>query len=202
MNEKDRDRALHIRTTSLGERADQSSHYHHYEATAYWMLDELFNHYMLEKTDGFVDFGCGKGRVLYYVHNRFGVPVTGVEMNQQLYQEALANEETYRENRKKTSSAIRIEYCLAEKYQIEANQNCFFLFNPFSLQIFMKVVGNILLSVEQQKRTVDIILYYPATEYSDYLETRTPFRLLQEVKVPGLSAINQRERFAIYRLEG
>ena len=51
MNEKDRDRALHIKTNSVGEKLDQSSHYHHYEATAYWMLDELFNQYSLEKTD-------------------------------------------------------------------------------------------------------------------------------------------------------
>lgn len=202
MNEKERDRALYIRTTSYGERADQSSHYHHYEATSYWMLDELFNEYKLKKTDGFVDFGCGKGRVLYYVHNRFQAQVTGVEMNQQLYQEALENELSYIQNRKKENASIRIECCLAEEYQIEETESCFFLFNPFSLQIFMKVVNNILLSVERKKRTVDIILYYPAVEYAEYLETSTPFDLLQEVKVPGLSRINQRERFAIYRFVG
>lgn len=202
MNEKDRDRALHIKTNSVGEKLDQSSHYHHYEATAYWMLDELFNQYSLEKTDVFVDFGCGKGRVLYYVHNRFQVSVTGVEMNQQLYQAGLENEETYRRNRKKDDNVIRIECCLAEKYEIEASENCFFFFNPFSLQIFMKVVGNILFSVEQNKRRVDILLYYPATAYTDYLETNTPFEFFKEVKVPGLSVINQRERFVVYRFEG
>lgn len=202
MNEKERDRALHIRTTSFEEQVDQSPHYHQYEATSYWMLDELFDAFPLEKTDGFVDFGCGKGRVLYYVHNRFHSQVTGIEMNPQLYQEALANEISYIQSRKKEGGSIRLERCLAEEYQIEATENCFFLFNPFSLQIFMKVVNNILLSVETDKRPVTIILYYPATEYIDYLETSTPFDLLQEVKVPGLSRINQRERFAIYRFGG
>ena len=201
MIEKNRDRALHIKTTSVGERLDQSSHYHQYEATAYWMLDELFNQYTLEKTDVFVDFGCGKGRVLYYVHNRFQASITGVEMNQHLYRAGLENEETYRKNRKKDSGAIQFECCLAEKYVIKANENRFFLFNPFSLQIFMKVVDNILFSVAQQKRTVDIILYYPATAYTDFLEMNTPFELFKEVNVPGMSSINSRERFAIYRLE-
>ena len=202
MNEKDRDRALHIKTTSVGEPLDQSSHYHHYEATPYWILDELFNAYKLEKTDGLVDYGCGKGRILYYVHNRFQIPVTGIEMNQQLYQEALANGTSYMRNRKKSSGSVRIECCYAEKYEVAASENCFFLFNPFSLQIFMKTVDQILASVERHKRTVDIILYYPAMEYTEYLETSTPFKLYQEVKMPGISEINTRERFSIYRLEG
>ena len=200
MNEKHRDIELHIKTSDVGEQEDQSPHYHHYEATSYWMLDELFKHYQLGQSDAFVDYGCGKGRVLYYVHNRFQVSVTGVEMNQSHYQDALANEKMYLKHNNKNGDLIRIECCLAEDYQIKENENCFFFFNPFSLQIFINIVNNILNAVEQNKRTVDIILYYPAIEYMDYLETRTPFELFQNVGIPGISEINARERFLIYRL--
>lgn len=201
VNEKERDRALHIQTRSVGERLNQSSHYHHYEATPYWMLDELFGAYEIDRKGTFVDFGCGKGRVLFYVHHHFHIPVVGVEMNDQLYREALLNEASYLQNKKKASKPIRVEHEFAESYQIEDNNTCFFLFNPFSLQIFMKVIHNILHSVEKNRRIVDVILYYPADEYIDYLETKTPFTLWKDVKMPRLSKINAREKFSIFRLD-
>ncbi len=199
MNEKERDRLLRIHTRNVGERATQSAHYHHYEATSYWMLDELFNIYEVDQKSTFVDFGCGKGRLLFYVHHYFHVPVVGVEMNDQLYREALSNEASYIQYKKRNKTPIRIEHEFAERYQIEKEEATFFLFNPFSLEIFTKVIHNILRSVEENPRTVDVILYYPAEEYIEFLETKTPFRLWEEVNIPRLSKINRREKFSIYR---
>lgn len=200
MNEKERDRSLHIQTRSVGERMNQTAHYHHYEATSYWMLDELFKEYEIDSSGTFVDFGCGKGRVLFYVHHHYHVPVVGVEMNEQLYRAALVNEASYLQSKKKLKQPIRIEHEIAENYVINETDTCFFLFNPFSLQIFSKVIRNILRSIEKNSRTVDIILYYPAEEYIDYLESETPFTLVQEVKMPRLSEINPREKFSVFRL--
>ena len=201
MRERDHERLLRIKTTFLGEWLDQPDDYYHYEATPYSTLDALFHEYELRKTDGFVDFGCGKGRATIYVHNRFQVPVTGIEMNEQLYDETLVNKVNYIQEIKKESGSIHVTCCLAEDYEVKATENRFFLFNPFSVHIFMKVVENILLSVEQQRRDVDIILYYPHTKYIEYLETNTDFKLLKEVKVPGLQNINNNERFLIFRFE-
>lgn len=198
---KDYDKLLHIKTTYLGIYPDQSSHYNHYEATPYSILYTLFRDYQLEKTDGFVDFGSGKGRLLYYVHSLFGSAVTGIEMNEKLHQVTLQNKETYLRKGKKHGNPIQIECCLAEDYQVQKVDNCFYFFNPFSVQIFMKVVRNILESVEEEERSVDIILYYPTTEYIHYLETKTSFELLQEIQIPGLYPKNENERFLIYRLE-
>lgn len=199
MNEKERDRLLRIHTRNLGERVNQSAHYHHYEATSYWMLDELFDVYEINKNRTFVDVGCGKGRLLFYVHHYFQVPVVGIEMNEQLYREALLNEASYLQHKKRNRQSIRIEHAYAERYQIEASEGTFFLFNPFSLQVFARVVHNILESVETYPREVDIILYYPAEEYKEYLEAETPFHIWKEVKIPRLSKINSREKFIIYR---
>ena len=41
----------------------------------------------LDKSDSVVDFGCGRGRVAFYIHNRFHVPVTGIEANDKTYEE-------------------------------------------------------------------------------------------------------------------
>lgn len=201
MNEKERDRLLRIQTRNLGERETQSVHYHHYEATSYWMLDELFNVYEMNKKSTFVDFGCGKGRLLFYVHHYFHVSVVGVEMNTKLYREALSNEASYLAHKKRNGKPIRIEREFAEQYQIEKDEATFFLFNPFSLQIFMKVIHNILRSAVEYPRTVDVILYYPAEAYIDYLEHETPFQLWKEVNIPKLSTINKREKFSIYRYD-
>ena len=50
-----------------------------YEATPYRALEQLFLQYKLKNNARVVDFGCGRGRGLFYIHNRFQVPVTGVE---------------------------------------------------------------------------------------------------------------------------
>ena len=199
MNEKEYDRLHRIKTTDLGERAIQSSHYSHYEATSYSLLNILFQEYKLKNSDGFVDYGCGKGRVLFYVHNRFQASVTGIEMNENLYQKAIINQTNYIRKVKNNKATINIECCLAEKYDVKVTENRFYFFNPFSIQIFRKVVDNILRSVEKKQREVDIILYYPTPEYIEYLETETPFELFQEVKVSGLYQINNNERIVILR---
>ena len=202
MNEKEYDRLLKIQTGGTWEWLYQSIHYNRYEATPYAAIDELFQEYELKRADGVVDFGCGKGRLLFYIHHRFHVRGTGVEVNGQLYQEAIENQADYMKKRKRVDDSIHFECCAAEDYKIEKEENCFYFFNPFSIQIFMKVVRNILLSVEKYQRSVDIVLYYPTAEYIQFLEMYTPFQLWKEVKVSKLYEKNDNERFLIFRYEG
>ncbi|MGG3448344.1 class I SAM-dependent methyltransferase [Domibacillus aminovorans] len=200
MDEKDYDRLLRIKTAGTLEGLSRSVHYNRYEATPYEALDELFAEYDLKKTDQVVDYGCGKGRLPFYVHHRFHVTVTGIEMNGHLYQEALENQASYMQKMKKAGGSVHFERGLAEEYEVEQADNRFYFFNPFSIQIFMKVVDNILRSVEQQNRSVDLILYYPTTEYVHFLETSTAFALFKEVMVSDLYEQNENERFLIFRL--
>lgn len=196
---KDYDNLLYIKTTNTIVRAENSPHYHHYEATPYSILYTLFEEYKLQRTDSFVDFGSGKGRLLFYVHNLFGASVTGVEMNEYLHKKTKKNKKRYLKQAKQKAE-IQLECCLAEEYLVKATNNVFYFFNPFSVQIFMKVINNILDSVERYPREIDLILYYPSTVYIHYLERNTSFKLLKEVRVPGLYKINENERFLIYRL--
>ena len=191
VNEKEYDNLLRIKTGGTLELLSQSAHYNRYEATPYEALDGLFNTYELQRTDGFVDFGCGKARVSFYVHHYFGASVTGIEMNGQLYQDAIENLAKYRRKAKHHGGAIRFERCFAEKYKIDTSENKFYFFNPFSIQIFMTVIGNILLSVERMTRPVDVILYYPTAEYVQYMDNQTPFELWKEVKIDRLYDRNE-----------
>ncbi|MBW9235542.1 hypothetical protein JQK62_25785, partial [Leptospira santarosai] len=86
-------------------------------------------------------------------------------MSGKLYQDALENLQSYDMNGKKTKGLITFERCLAEDYKIDSRDDVFYFFNPFSEQIFMKFVGNILDSVDMHKRSIDLILYYPSSAY-------------------------------------
>ncbi|PUB11642.1 SAM-dependent methyltransferase [Paenisporosarcina sp. OV554] len=199
MNDTDFDRLLHIKTMGMLEVINQSAHYNRYEATPYKAIEEFFNEYELNNMQNVVDFGSGKGRLPFYIHHRFLISVRGIEMSNKLYRESIENLESYMQKTKKKKNLITFEKCLAQEYEIKSQDNVFYFFNPFSVQIFMKVVENILQSIDQQERSVDLILYYPTIEYIQFLNTRTTFKLVKEVKVSGLYEHNENERFLLFR---
>ncbi|MFF2754562.1 SAM-dependent methyltransferase [Psychrobacillus sp. NPDC058041] len=201
MKEQDQDRFLRVKTEGIREWQHQSAHYNRYEATPYIALKALFDDYACNSNDKFVDFGSGKGRFPFYIHHHFHVSVTGVEMSGQLYQEAMENLIKYLERAKHSRASIQFERILAQEYEVDYRENRFYFFNPFSIQIFQKVISNIILSVESHPRSVDIILYYPTSDYIQFLELNTAFELLKEVKVPELYDQNSNERFMIFRYE-
>ena len=75
MEERRRDELLGIRTTGIREWTDNNVQYNRYEGTPYDALDVLSEKYEFRDIDRVVDFGCGRGRVMFYLHNRFHLPV-------------------------------------------------------------------------------------------------------------------------------
>ena len=200
MKEKYYDKLLNINTIGNQNFKYTSIHNHHYEPTLYIALEELFENYNLNKNDHIVDFGCGMGRMIFYINYRFGSYVTGVEMNLKNYEQALINKINYIRKNKKSEDKINFEYNLAQKYEISILDNKFYFFNPFSIQIFSKVIDNILESYEKNMREIDIIMYYPTVEYLNFLEYKTPFILNQEIYLKDLYKKDFREKFVIYSL--
>ncbi|SOC05906.1 methyltransferase family protein [Ureibacillus xyleni] len=196
MKESYYDKILNINTRETIAEVNNSVYYHPYEPTPYSALEELFKHYTINCSDTIVDFGCGKGRLNFFTNYLFHTSCVGIEMNQQFLNEASHNLKSYQFN----SGQIHFVNCYAEKYKIEAQQNKFYFFNPFSVQVFMKVVNNILRSVEENPREVDIILYYASNDYRYFLENSTTFELVKEVNLPNLYEKNPYEQFLIYRL--
>lgn len=197
MVEKKFDQLLGIRTDGIRKWRGNVP-YNRYEPTPYVALEKLFQAYRIEEEDEVVDFGCGRGRVSFYIHHRFQVPVTGIENNDKTFEEALDNEASYRRDREHITAPLELEYGLAEMYEIEETENCFYFFNPFSVNIFKKVVDNIMTSIKQHDRPVDLILYYPLPEYKWFLKQKTPFRLINKVRVPEANH-GKRGKFKIYR---
>lgn len=199
MAERKIDRNLGIKTIGIREWEGETDSYNRYEATPYAALDKLFQKYKLTKKDQVVDFGSGRGRVSFYIHNKFNIPVTGIENNDKTYEEALYNKAVYKQKTKHLKAPICFEYGLAEHYSVKPEDNRFYFFNPFSVDIFKQVIRNILISVKETKRPVDIILYYPLPEFKKYLKKKTPFKLINKIKAPGDHG--KYGKFLVYRLK-
>jgi SAM-dependent methyltransferase len=191
------DKILNVKTTGDQKGFLRSLHYHRYEPTPYTALELFVKEYTFNSNDTVVDFGCGKGRLNFYINYLFNTFVVGIEMNEIFYHEALENRNSYLKNFKNRSDKISFQCSLAEEYTIAPNENRFYFFNPFTVQIFMNVVKNIMLSVEKYDREVDLILYYPSEDYIYFLENQTPFELALEVNLPDN---NINERFLVYRM--
>ena len=199
MDEQYYENLLNIKTSGKQDLNETSIHYNRYEPTDYSSLEKFFSEYSLKETDSIIDFGSGKGRLNFFINNKFNAKVTGIEMNTFFYNEALKNKSSYIECSKKYENKISFINCLAEEYSIKDEDNIFYFFNPFSLQIFMKVLENILTSFCKCSRQIDIIIFYPSTDYIFFLENSTLFNLVLELKLDNFKN-DPNERFLVYRL--
>lgn len=199
MEERKIDGQLGIRTTGIREWKKEDGPYNRYEATPYKALETLFTKYSFKENDQVVDFGCGRGRVSFYIHYHFQIPVSGVENNDKTFDELLKNEEIYLRKHRHIEAPLYFEFGLAENYEIQPTETVFYFFNPFSLKIYKKVVNNILKSVEEHERSVDLIFYYPLSSFKHFMRS-TSFALINKVEVPEVGH-GKHGKFLIYRLQ-
>ena len=199
MKEQYYENLLNIKTAGKQDLEETSIHYNRYEPTNYEWLNDLFKEYKLCESDSVVDFGCGKGRLNFYLNYLFGCEVTGIEMNKYFYKQALSNKKDYIDKQKVKEDKVNFVCTFAEKYEIKERDNKFYFFNPFSVEIFMKVLDNILGSVYEFKRDVELIIFYPSDDYIFFLEQYTVFSLVKEVRLENFES-DGRDRFVIYRM--
>ena len=62
----------------------------------------LFTH--RKKTDVFVDYGCGMGRLNFYIEKRYSLSSTGVEYSPVYYEKALENKKHITETKTRYTS--------------------------------------------------------------------------------------------------
>ncbi|MGL5069553.1 MAG: class I SAM-dependent methyltransferase [Sarcina sp.] len=199
MKEQYYENLLNIKTSGKQDLEETSIHYNRYEPTNYDWLNDLFKEYKLTESDSVIDFGCGKGRLNFYLNYLFNCEVTGIEMNKYFYKQALSNKKDYIEKHKACEDKVNFVCTFAQKYEIREKDNKFYFFNPFSVEIFMKVLDNILGSVYEFKRDIELIIFYPSDDYIFFLEQYTVFSLVKEVRLKDFES-DGRDRFVIYRM--
>ena len=86
MKERKIDKKLGIRTVGIREWNDNNVQYNRYEPTPYKALAKLCKRYKFKDINRIVDFGSGRGRVAFYLHNRLQIPVVGIEANDKTFE--------------------------------------------------------------------------------------------------------------------
>ena len=87
------DKLLQIKTT--GRDASNSDIYRYpYEPTPYSVLERLANSGFITKKDLVLDYGCGKGRVDFYLSYQTKAHTIGIEYDERIYQSAIENQKT------------------------------------------------------------------------------------------------------------
>ena len=191
------DKLLQIQTTGRDESgADQ---YHHpYEPTPYCVLERLVGSGLIGGDDVVLDYGCGKGRVDFFLSYRTKAQTIGIEYDARIYQAAV-------ENRNSVISKGKPRFVLtsAEEYPVPGEVNRCYFFNPFSQEILHKVMARILASYYENPRAIFLFFYYPADEYMGYLMGVEELEFYDEIECDDLFAgRDPRERILIFQLPG
>ncbi len=168
------------------------------ESTEYKDLELFIQKYNFLENPRLVDFGSGKGRIVYYFNYMKDMPATGIEVNNVSYYHLQENYRGYAEKFPEKAAGIQLLELPAETYDIKNTDNLFYFFNPFTVKIFKQVVQRIENSIQISPREVDIVLYYPGFDYTYYLEKFTDFHLIQTIKT-SMYYINSRECFKVFR---
>lgn len=123
-------------------------------------LRKLFQSLQVPVDEGFVDIGCGKGRVLMLAAEYGFTWVTGVEFSPQLCEVAQAN---LRLTNKRLGGALRVDIVNidAADYEIDDRQSVFFVYNPFDDYVFRQVLENMEVSVRRRPRKLLLIYHNP-----------------------------------------
>ena len=186
-----------MRIQTCGRDESGADEYHHpYEPTPYSILERLAASGLIGKDDGVLDYGCGKGRVGFFLSYRTKVKTIGIEYDEHIYQGAL-------ENQKTTVSRIKPDFMLtrAEEYEVPRSVNRCYFFNPFSVEIFRKVMIRIIESWYDNPREIFLFFYYPADAYISYLMTVDELEFYDEIECDDLFGGNDmRERIMIFQL--
>lgn len=192
---------LGIESTEVVYNNRYNDEYYRYEPTSYSGLICAFDALdgVITKYDRLVDFGCGKGRVLFYVNQRFQCEVCGIEVDEEVYEAALDNRAYYNTRFRDSMNRIEIINGKAEEYPVCPEDTIFYFFNPFDLKIFQSVIGNIMQSIEANPRKIYLVLYYPKEDYRKYLQYHH-FSLYKIAKLPNYD-MDWNEKVVIYTYE-
>ena len=124
------DKLLHIQT--MGRDDSNSDQYRYpYEPTPYSVLERLANTGYIRKNNTLLDYGCGKGRVDFFLSYQTRCRSIGIEYDERIYQKAV-------ENKDKAVSGGRtsMELANAEIFAVPENADRMYFFTIRQMNIY------------------------------------------------------------------
>lgn len=167
-----------------------------YEPTPYCILQALANSGYITKRDKIIDYGCGKGRVDFFLAYSTKAKMIGVEYDERLYNRALDNH-----FRAISSNRVEIVHCNAKDYLIDDDVTAAYFFNPFSIEILSYVINNIREAKKRTNKEYKLFFYYISKEYLEFIKENNDIILLENIDCMDLfNNKDKREYIAIYKL--
>ena len=194
-SEKTWDKLLKIKTTGRDD-SNSDQYRYPYEPTPYGVLERLANSGYIGKKDVVLDYGCGKGRVDFFLSYQTKARTIGIEYDERIYQSAI-------ENQKNAVSKSKTEFVLerAENYEVPELVNRCYFFNPFSVELLRKVMARIIKSYYENPREMFLMFYYPSEEYISYLLTVDELEFYDEIDCGDLfEKKDSREQIMVFVL--
>lgn len=189
------DKLLRIKTTGRDDSmADQ--YRYPYEPTPYSVLERLAGSGYISKRNVLLDYGCGKGRVDFYLSYQTRCRTMGIEYDPRMYERALSNQQTAVSGRRASFVLVN-----AEQYPVPAEVDRCYFFNPFSVEILQKVMARIRDSYYENPRNIQLYFYYPSDEYVAYLMTQELLMFVDEIDCGDLfEGKDPREKILIFEI--
>jgi len=189
------DLSLRINTTGRDDLSSDEYRYP-YEPTPYRVLERLAGSGLIGSSDVVLDYGCGKGRVGFFLSCQTNATTIGIEYDNRIYKSALGNRKTAVPNAKADFVLVR-----AEEYEVPCSVNRCYFFNPFSVEILHKVIARIIESYYAHPRQMFLFFYYPSDEYVSWLMTVDELEFYDEIECEDLfDGKDTRERILIFEL--
>ena len=194
MTEQQWDRKLNINT--IGRDASKEDSYHYpYEPTPYCVLERLVQSDYISRESIVIDYGCGKGRVGFFLNKKLNCRAIGIDFDEKMYLSALENKKNYG-----NQSQIQFICMDAENYEI-LNADSFYFFHPFSIEILRAVIGKIRKSYYANPREIKLFFYYPSDGYVSLLMSIPELCFLDEIDCQDLfEGKNKKERILIFEM--
>lgn len=201
------DKLLGIKTT--GRDDSQSDQYRYpYEPTPYSVLERLANAGYIRKKNVLIDYGCGKGRVGFFLSYQVRCRSIGIEYDERIYQGAMKNLSTshigggkHSDNQMTGAYPEKVSFVNedARKYKVPQEADRFYFFNPFSVEILQSVIERIRESYYEHPRQMLLFFYYPSDEYISYLMTVDELTFEDEIDCRDLfDGGDERERIVVF----
>ncbi len=168
-NEIKGERKYDINTTgadeldSLEDKGIDTEHSTIYMPVSYDVIEDVFGHYKPATFKHFIDIGCGKGRAMCVAAQMDAQKITGIDFSKEFCDQSKLN------LLKTQQKFPQLQYSVLNNdafyYEIPADADCIFMFNPFDEVIMSGVIENIEMSLEKHPRPITIIYANPMQKH-------------------------------------
>jgi SAM-dependent methyltransferase len=134
-----------------------------YSASPWWTLRWLLPRWEVRPSDVFLEYGCGKGRVVLDAARRYRFErVVGVEIAPELT--AIARALVEHERSRLRCHDVTIVTADATAFTVPDDVTHVYFYNPFGGTIFARVTENLVESLDRLERRMHIIYLNPVEE--------------------------------------